>query len=172
MESKFIKIKISDFPNSHFRTPESYFRSLEHYLRRQNREYNLDDKNCIVNVQDKLDAIEIGLHFRFGSVEYFDGLKLQSISLKPEKPNHRTKMMVTDLTTGMTMTWGKYKRYKPEEIKKCLKREDVIRRKLLSKAELESAIEKGKLREIKYRDKFYIDGTQLIEFLGGTVKKK
>ncbi len=172
MESKFIKIKISDFPYSRFRTPESYFRSLEHYLKKHNCDYSLDDKNCIVNVQNELDAVEIGSHFYFDSVEYFDGLKLQSIKLNNKKMPRSPRTMVTDLATGKIMTLGQFKRYKPEELKNCLKKDEVVRRKILSRAELESAIEKGKLREIKYRDKSYIDGTQLIEFLGGTVKRK
>lgn len=168
-QREFVKINGSDFPTSHFRKPESHLRSLEHYLRINNREYNFEGQDCTIYVYDKADAMRIGLHFGLKSIEYFDGEKFQSVNLKEEKPKRLPRTMVTDLATGEIMTLHQFKnhqsrKYAPEGLDRCITRASVIKRKLLTKAELETAVERGELKEIKYKKIIYINGDELTNY--------
>jgi hypothetical protein len=76
-KQKYIRIAFSDFSeHPSYRSKESYFRSLEKYLENNSQSYESDGQTCIVYVNDKNDAIRIGLHFGLNQVKYFDGSNL------------------------------------------------------------------------------------------------
>lgn len=167
-KQKYIKIPLSDFLEYFsWRSEKSYSRSLEKYLEKNNRLYNLDDQNCIVYVDDKNDAMRMGLHFGLRRLEYYDGFELSTIVLVgQEKKRGRPKNTIFDNISGegMTLRQFKIRTKKKVELQHIAKRQ-IIRKRILTKKELENAINNGALTEINVGNRGYIDRQELAEFI-------
>jgi len=143
-KQKYIKIELSDFSNhSLFRSKESYFRSLEKYLENNNQVYESDGQTCIIYVNDKNDAMRVGLHFGLNKLKYFDGLNLLSLILdtKEKSPSN----VILD-NTGKRVSIKKLRERSIGEIKlNCIEKREVIKKMILTKKEIEKAFVKGEL---------------------------
>ena len=167
-KQKYIKIPLSDFLEYPLRRAEkSYFRSLEKYLEKNNRLYNLDDQNCIVYVDDKNDAMGMGLHFGLRRLEYYDGLELSTIALiGQEKKPGRPKNIIFDNASGKGMTLRQFKIKSKKEVElQHIAKKEIIRKRILTKKELENAINDGALKEINVGNRGYVDRQELAEFI-------
>lgn len=163
---KYIMISHSDFLEIFSgRSVDSYFRSLEAYLRKNNRAYNIDGQTCTVYVYDKSDAMSLGLHFGLRKLKYFDGVKLTPIALKAKKTRDSFKVEIFD-SAGNKTTFKKLKEQSFEKAKShCLEKKEIIKRKILTKKELENAIEGGELSPINIENKTFIDRQELAGFI-------
>lgn len=168
---KYIKISQSNFLRriTSSRLGDSYFRSLEAYLVRNNRKYNIDGDDCFIYVNDKEDAMSLGFHFDFQKIMYFDGNELLPIILVV-KNNNQDKgpwREMVDSNTGEKITTLKKLRGLPyEEAKKhCLEKKEIIKRGILTKKELEIAINENKLTEICILKRSYFDRQELANFI-------
>jgi len=164
---KFLKIKGSDFSISYPKTPEFYLRTLEHYLKKYNREYRFDGYDCTVSVNDKLDAMKIGLHFDLTCIEYFDGLKFELIDLKSkQKRGGRPKNIVFDYKSGKNMTLNQFKRGLHEEMKPgSLTKNEIMKRKLITKGKLEKAVKEKRIKEVKVGGISYFSRVELAKII-------
>lgn len=169
---KYIKISHSDFYNfSVFRSPESYFRSLESYLVKNNCKYNMSEEHCYVFVNSKEDAVNIGLIFKLRTIEYFDGQELLSIILIKKKEKKQRKIVVNN-TTGEKTTMKKLREQQYGETEKhCLEKKEIIKRGILTKKELEKAVEENKLKEICMQKRIYFDRQEIVDFIKNKIKK-
>lgn len=167
IKQKYIKISHSDFLRLPLvRSTNSYFRSLEAYLRKNNRAYNIDGQTCIIYVSDKNDAMSVGLHFNLRRLEYFDGLELLPLILTAKEKNRgRPKSMIFD-SAGKPITMKKLREQSSEDVKiHCLERKEIIKRGILTKESLKSAIAKGALTPITIRSNVYINRQELANFI-------
>ena len=164
---KYIKILQSNFLRVvSVRSGNSYFRSLEAYLRRNNRIYNIDGQSCTVYVNDKNDAMSMGLYFNLRRLEYFDGLELKPLILTAKEKNRgRSKSMIFD-SIGQKITMKKLREQSFDDVKiNSLEKKEIIERGILTKENLKSAIAKGALTPITIRTKFYINRQELADFI-------
>lgn len=171
-DQKYIKMSYTDFSTVPIRRlPESHFRSLEAYLIRNNRKYNIDGEDCIIYVNDKEDAMSLGFHFNFKKIMYFDGAELLSITLfaknQNQDQNKGPSIEMIDNNTGEKITTLKKLRGLPyEEAKKhCLEKKEIIKRGILTKKELEIAINENKLTEICILRRSYFDRQEIANFI-------
>lgn len=166
---KYIKISQSNFLKvTSFHSGDSYFRSLEAYLVKNNRKYNIDEEDCFIYVNDKEDAMSLGFYFNFHKIMYFDGQELLSLALVKKKVKESTRMIISN-NSGEEITKKNLKEQPYEEAKKhCLEKKEIIKRGILTKKELEYAIEDNKLNEIKIVKRSYFDRQELADF----IKKK
>ncbi|MCX6757627.1 MAG: hypothetical protein NTZ44_01970 [Candidatus Nomurabacteria bacterium] len=166
-KQKCIKISHSDFSKiSHGRSTDSYFRSLESYLRKNNNTYNIDDQVCVIYVNDKNDAMRIGLHFGLHRIEYFDGLKSLPLVLFEKKKRGRPKAMIFDNDSGKAISIKNIRKQSLEEVTaNCLEKKEIIKRKILTKSKLENAINKKELVLINVGSKSYINRYELATFI-------
>lgn len=164
---QYIRISQSDFKDVSFmRSDDSYFRSLESYLRKNSRSYKIEGKTCTIDVHDQNDAMILGLHFGFHQVEYFNGLKsLLLILIDTEKKLSGSRRMLFDSMRNKT-TLRKVREESLREVKlHCLDKNEVIKKGILTKKELGSAIANGSLIPINIGTKCYIDKQELITFI-------
>ena len=167
-KQKYIKIPLSDFLEySSWQPAESYFRSLEKYFEKNNRLYNLDDQNCIVYVDDKNDAMIIGLHFGLRRLEYYDGFELSTIVLiGQERKRGRLTNIVFDNASGKGMTLKQFKNKSKKEVElQHINKKEIIKKKILTKKKLENAINNGTLTEINIGNNGYVNRQELAKFI-------
>lgn len=75
------------------------------------------------------------------------------------------RIKVEDLKTGEVITLKKFNENSLIEFnKKHLSFVEIVKKKLLSKSELERLVVAGTLKESKYRNKRYINRTELFNF--------
>lgn len=166
-KQKYIKIALSDFSNySSFRSKESYFRSLEKYLEKNSQPYESEGQTCIIYVDDKNDAIRIGLHFGLDKLKYFDGVNLLPLILDAkEKSPSAPKYMIFD-NTGKKIGIRKLREQSMQEIKlNCIERSEVIKRKILTRSEVEKAFARGELSPTMFMNKCFIHRKELAKFI-------
>jgi hypothetical protein len=163
-KQKYIKIALSDFSQRpSWRSKESYFRSMEKYLEINNQSYESDGQTCIIYVNDKNDAVRIGLHFGLNQFKYFDGLDLLPLILdaKEKSPSN----VILD-NTGKRVSIKKLRERSIEEIKlNCIQKSEVIKRMILTKREIEKAFAKGELSPINFMNKCFINRKELSRFI-------
>ncbi len=163
-KQKYIKILKLD-PN--LARTGRYTRSLEKYLEKNNRSFNIVDGNYIVYVSDKNEAIRIGFELRKYEIEYFDGVELLPLELEPKRiKGERAKRAAPDSSSGKTVTVSQFMKKTKQDIKlDCLVKAEIIKRKLLTRKEMETAISWGKLKTIKFRNKEYFDRQEIFDYL-------
>lgn len=144
-----------------------YTRSLEKYLEKNNRSFNIVDGDYIVYIPDKNEAIRIGFELRKYEMEYFDGVELLPLELEPKRIKvERAKRVAPNSSSGKSMTVSQFMKNTKQDIKlNCLVKGEVIKRKLLTKKEIETAISWGKLKPIKFRNKEYFDRQEIFDYL-------
>lgn len=165
-ENKQKYIKILKLDRTLARTSR-YTRSLEKFLEKNNRSFNIVDGDYIVYVLDKNEAIRIGFELRKYEIEYFDGVELLPLELEPKRiKGERVKRASLDSSSGKTMTVNQFMKNTKQDIKlNCLVKGEVIKRKLLTKKEIETAISWGKLKPIRFRNKEYFDRQEIFDYL-------
>lgn len=167
-KKQYIRILSSDFLERYsFSSRDRQFRSFEKYLEKNGREYNIDEKEYIIYVEDKADAISLGLYFKLDHLEYYDGLECVILEL-PRKKNRggRSRNIVVDKVSGNSMSLGQFKKQSQEEIHiNFLASSEVIKRKIMTKKELMTAISDGKLKPVCVGSKDYINRLELMNFL-------
>jgi hypothetical protein len=163
-EQKYIKILKLD--HSLDSTPR-YARSLEKYLEKNNRSFNIVDGAYIVYVNDKNEAMRMGFELRKYNIEYFDGEELLPLNLESKRnKGGRPKNAVLDYSSGKSMTVSQFMKKTKLDIKlNCLVMGEIIKRKLLTKKEIETAVTWGKLKSVKFKGKEYFDRQELFNYL-------
>lgn len=166
-KQKYIRITLTDFSQcSLLQSKETHFRSMEKYLEKNNYSYESDGKICVIYVDDKNDSMRLGLHFSLDKVEYFDGSDLLPLILNiKEKSRNNPKYVIFD-NEGNKIAMRRLREQSIEEIKiNCIEKREVIKKKILTKSEIEKAFTKGELSPVNFMNKCFIDRRELAKFV-------
>jgi hypothetical protein len=149
------------------KTADRHYHSLESYLEKNNHNFNKSEDGYVVYVQNKNEAMRIGLNFPWFDKGYFDGSVLQTLNLNPKVDNRRgPRNIITDNTTGKKMSLRQFRKVSSSGIKEgCLSKNEVIKRKLLTKGEIDKAVAVGNLEVVSFEGGSYINRQKLAEFL-------
>lgn len=164
---KYIEIILSNFSkHPSYRSKESYFRSMEKYLENNNLPYESDGQTCTIYVDDKNDAMRIGLHFGLNQMKYFDGLNLLPLTLSIKEKSTRDPRCGIFDNTGKRTSMKKIREQSTEELKlNYIEKREVIKKMILTKNEIEKAFAKGKLSPINFMNKCFINRQELSKFI-------
>jgi len=141
MNNQYLKLTESKYSQSRDR----HYHSLESYLEKNNHNFKRDEDGYIVYAQDKNEAMRLGLNFPWFDKKYFDGSLLHSLDLNIKIDKRRgPRNIVTDTATGKKMSLRQFSRLSINEIKEtCLSKNEVIKRKLLTKGAIDKAAAAG-----------------------------
>ena len=165
---QFVVIKDTDLNLiDNLYTKVGLFRSIENYLEKYKRDYVFNDNTCTVYVSDKLDALELGHNFKLKSIEYFNGIKSQTIDLKPKRS--RVRLVQYMNTDGQKITKRDFLASRVTEKKfitvNHILRSELIRRKVFTKKQLDKLVNEMILIPISYQSKDYFNKDSIMRGL-------
>jgi len=161
----FIKITKNSFETSLVSTFEAQFRSLELYLEKHQLSYEcLDaDKEIIVQVSSESEAYRLIGELNLCEIAFInDAGEQKKIFLTSVKRSGRPRNMVFDQKTGKGFT---LKQYAKNARLESMSKSDIVKRGILTKAQVEAGIVSGKLAVIGGGTSTRITKVSLLKFL-------
>lgn len=156
-----------DFFGVHtYRPIELHMRSLEKYLEKNNRTFLFEGDICTVHVHNKQDALRIGMENHLREVLYIENSVQVKLQIAVDAPStKRTKIIVSD-NQGNKTSLRKIKQQPHLEAKNnALNKSDIVKRRILTKKELDDAIRSSKLTVTVIGKTSYVNRKELSDFL-------
>jgi hypothetical protein len=147
---------------------ESQFRSLEKQLEILNREYNVNDYSKVITVKvvDKADAIILSERLGLIKVHYIENGVAENLQIKVVKKPGRPRNIVRMSGVDKSMSARQLDNYLLEELQKThLQKSQILKAKLITKAQLERYVADGTLKEVVHGTKIFIERESFIKLL-------
>lgn len=146
---------------------KAFMRSVENQLESWDRDFDpaLDGKSCTVVAKDKIDAMLLGKRLRLESVTYHDGETVEKINFAvPIKRARPSDMLIhTKISNGKTK--DRFIKQSNAQIKaQYLSEAKIVKLKLLTRSELEGAINAGILKPVISMRGSYINRVEVVEY--------
>jgi len=170
-----IKINEKDLPEYGFFSPCNNFRSLEKLLEKHNRKFNCDDFEKIIEIEvsDKIDALRLSKLIGLSKVNYSVDNVTEELTVSSPKKLGRPKCSVFIETTGEKMTVKQFRKYSLEKLQKThLTKTQILKRKILTKTQLEKYINDGTLKRLNCHNRSFISMEELFSLLRSLSKER
>lgn len=163
-----IEISSQSFDSKFTKSFDVQFRSLEKGLEKLKRDYCVNDfsKIVIVTVDNKMDAISLAERLCLNTVLYSENGVTENLQIKVIKKVGRPKNIVRVSWVDKSMSAKQVNKFSLEELQRThILKVQIIKSKLITKTQLEKYIAEGKLEEVSFANKIFIERESFIKLL-------
>lgn len=146
---------------------DKFFAYTDNYFIKNDIDYEIDGMARLVYVQGRIDALRIGRDLRLQTLEYFDGSNSQTVKLTKQALKHRRQIAyVENSRTEAKQTLKQFKKNTPDRLSnEFIPKSEIIKMKLATKATLDKLIAENKIHVTEFRNRYFIDRTELAKAL-------
>lgn len=163
-----IKITKDSFSESYIKTEKVYFRSLEKFLEKINRKFDYDviKKVITVNVTDEMDARHLAEKAKLNKVEYYADDNIKELIIFAIRKPGKQKNVISLNGGNKYITPNRFQKHLLKELQIThLTKAEIIKKKILTRTQLEKFIANKTLQVVHHGNKILINRKELSELI-------